>query len=187
MKPIKILSTALILAGFATSATATDGNQQSAEAEATAVVLAELTLEKTEDINWGQVARGDNPILDPVTGEATGGAGINNSTTSIGKFELSGEGGANIHVSWEKEDLSGPGNDIEFTPAVSFGTGPGPNAPHGGSIISDGDTKSINDHPSAGAPPIANNYFWVGGSIAVDADQQAGEYEGEFTLIVEYH
>ncbi|TVR43424.1 MAG: DUF4402 domain-containing protein [Bacteroidia bacterium] len=176
MKTFKIIFAAVIIAGFATSAMAQNGNRQSAEAEAKAVVLAELTLEKTEDINWGQVARGDNPNLNPVTGEATNGAGINNSTTAIGRFILTGEGGASILVGWEKEDLTGPGDAIGFTPAVSYGTG---DTDFGGSIITDGSTQAIDGD--------GTNYFWVGGTIDVAADQTAGEYQGEFTLTVEYN
>jgi len=176
MKTFKILFAALIFVGFTTSAMADQGNQQSAEAEATAEVLAELTLEQFEDISWGQVARGDNPTLNPVTGEATGGAGINNSETTIGRFDLTGESGASILVGWEKEDLDGPGDNIEFTPAVSFGTG---DSDFGGSVITDGSSQVVNDDGS--------NNFWVGGTINVDANQTAGTYEGEFTLTVEYN
>ena len=177
MKTFKILFAAIIIAGFATTAMAQqEGNRQSETAEATAVVLAELTLEVDEDINWGQVARGDNPNLNPVTGEATDGAGINNSTTAIGRFILTGEGGASILVGWEKEDLDGPGDDIVFTPAVSYGTG---DTDFGGTIITDGSTQSIDG--------AGTNYFWVGGTINVAANQTAGTYEGEFTLTVEYN
>ncbi len=177
MKTFKILFAAVIIAGFATSAIADGpGDQQSAKAEAKAVVLAELTLEKTEDINWGQVARGDNPNLNPVNGEATAGAGINESTTAIGRFILTGESGASLLVGWEKEDLDGPGDDIVFTPAVSYGTG---DTDFGGSIITDGSTQTVD----AGG----TNYFWVGGTINVAAEQTAGEYQGEFTLTVEYN
>ncbi len=178
MKTFKILFAAIVIAGFATSAMAdTPGNQQTQTAEATAVVLAELTLAKTSDINWGQVARGDNPNLDPTDGEATNGAGLNGTTTSIGKFVLTGEGGASINVAWEKEDLEGPtGSDnIVFSPVVSFGELDGDN---GGDEIGEG---AQNIHTSG------TNYFWVGGSIAVDAEQAAGSYAGSFTLIVEYN
>ncbi len=146
-------------------------------AEALAVVLAELTLEKTEDINFGQVARGSSPNLNPVTGAPTAGAGLNGTATSIGRFDLTGEGGASILVSWDSEDLDGPGDDIVYNPSVSYGTG---DTDSGGTVIAaSGATRAID----AGG----TNYFWVGGTITVDAAQEAGSYEGSFTLTVEYN
>ncbi len=175
-----LLTLAMIITALSMNVMANDGNQQSADVTATAVVLAELELNAKENINWGQVARGANPKLNPETGAATDGAGLNASTTSIGKFELIGEPTASILVNWTKENLSksggAPGDNIEFTPDVTYGDVDGD---FGGSTITNGSTQTI----AVGG----TNYIWAGGTINVAANQTAGTYEGSFTLIVEYN
>ena len=177
MKTLKITFAALVLSAmFSVNAFAQGGNQQDATATAAAEVMVPLVLTKNTDIDFGLVARGDTPNLNPVTGDVTGGAGLSESATSIAKFTLTGQNGSSILVGWEKEDLTGIGDAIVFTPAVSFGA---TDTDFGGSIITDGSTQEID--------ALGTNYFWVGGSIAVDANQAAGEYEGSFKLIVEYN
>ncbi len=175
MKLFKILFAALIFAGFATTSFAQDNESQEQTAEASAFILAELELIKDTDINFGSVSRGTSPNLDPTDGEATDGAGLDGSTTSIGKFTLNGEGDANIDVSWTNDDLTGPGDAITYTPEVSMGETDGDN---GGSTISEGDHTIGTEGTS---------YFWIGGTIDVAADQDAGTYDGDFTLTVEYN
>ncbi len=175
MKTLKITFAALILTAIFSVNAFAQGNQQDATATASAEVMVPLVLNKITDIDFGLVARGDTPNLNPVTGDLTGGAGLSESNTSIAKFTLTGQEGANILVGWEKEDLEGPGDNIVFTPAVSFGDTDGD---FGGATITDGSTQEV---------AVGTNYFWVGGSIAVDANQTAGEYEGSFKLIVEYN
>lgn len=182
MKTLKILFASALILGFSINMNAqvpSDG------ATASAFVLAELELEQRADIDFGQVARSSSPNLNPVTGAATAGAGLNGTTTSIGKFELKGEDGASIDVSWEKEDLSGPVGSaaIVYTPSVSYGA---VNGDFGGGVISDesGDPLAANN---LAIDTGGTNYFWVGGTITVDAAQEAGSYEGSFTLTVEYN
>lgn len=174
MKTLKIIFTAVLFLGFTVSNVV--AQSPNATADASATVLAELTLVKNTDIAFGEVARGTTPALNPVSGAATAGAGLNSSSTAVGKFTLTGEGDANILVSWTKNDLDGPGADIVFAPSVSYGA---TDASFGGTIITSGSTQQID----AGG----TNYFWVGGTITVASNQVAGTYEGDFTLTVEYN
>ncbi len=173
MKTFKILFTAFIIAGFATSAMATDV-QTTQEVSASAAVIDDISIEKTQDVDFGAVERGGSVVIDTKKAEpditANGGLG---GDWSFGEIEVTATEGVSFQVNWPGAfnlvNLSGEGEEtMQFTPEFSLN----------------------NVLYESGGEVIANSgidTFRIGGALVVGEEQAAGQYEGTFVVTAEYN
>ncbi len=179
MKTFKILFAALIIAGFATTAMATD-NQATASAEAR--VLQDISFNNVTDIDFGGVAaNSDVPSLDPITG-AVANAGLGEFGTSIGKFTIEGTADAEVTISFSTDavdlTLDGGSETISYTPEFSYLAGI-TGATFGGEALT---TSENLDDSGEGS-------IFVGGSLSGLNGASAGVYSNDeaVQITVEYN
>ena len=183
-----LFTLSLVLAlGFVANAQSTAS--ATATATATASILADLNINKTADIAFGNVNKGVKPSLDPATGLSSG---VNFGTTSLGKFEVTGSPGASVTVTFdevtmESNDYQAP--DLKFTPEVTRTNVS--TALFGGTVIKTADPYTVNTVSSVEIAP-GTDYFFVGGTLSTSDDKVIpatanGTYTGTFTLTVTYN
>lgn len=129
-------------------------------------VIPALTLSKTQDLSFGDVASGAGPVA------------VDARTSSrAAKFPAAGAPNTPVTVTWSAPVVlaSGGGQTIPFSVAAVYGNqtdAQGASAP-----VGNGDTVMLS--------PSGEFVFWVGGSIDVGTVPQ-GAYAGTFSLTVAY-
>lgn len=143
-----------------------------ASASATAQVLAQLkkglTLTNIDgDLNFGEI------IVTPAPQTPT-------RTPQFGvRFLASGHPNRNVIVTFGQAILTGGSSSITFTPNVE----------HTGNVSTYTNPSPVT---SGSSYQLVNTfgtgllYLWLGGSLAVAANQEAADYSGTFTMSVAY-
>lgn len=143
-----------------------------ASASATAQVLAQLkkglTLTNLDgDLDFGEIIvtpAPQTPTIAPQFGV---------------RFLASGHPNKNIVVTFGTATLTGGSSTIEFTPNVEH-TGNVSNYTNPAPVTSGGSYQLVN---TTGTGLL---YLWLGGSLAIAANQEEADYTGTFTMNVAY-
>ncbi len=146
-----------------------DKDSSSDSANASATVVAPVTLVKTADLLFGSVAPASfatgTVTIDPNGGRMS--ANVVLSSMGLGNpasFYLTGDPGAGFSINLPSSiTLTGPGNPMQLNAFTSSPTSIGTFSPSG--------TATIN----------------VGGTLTVGANQAAGIYLGSFSISVDYY
>jgi Mat/Ecp fimbriae major subunit len=153
-----LAASAIVATGFG----ATAANAATADANATAVILAPVTVTKTADLDFGTIAVGTSGATVAVStaGARTCGTGlVCSGATSAAAFTVSGVTGQTVSVSLPGSvSLTSGANTMSATLTSSAA-----------SIVLDG-----------------TDAFTVGGTLTVSGTQAAGNYSGLFTATVNY-
>jgi hypothetical protein len=149
--------------------------------QATATVLAVLSVTSTHDLAFGDVLQGV-----PKTADKT-------LIADAGVFQVSGQGGREISMYMELPDyLWNSTTGSEDRLAIAFSdtdadidtTAAGTPAAHGGGAIVDQDPHSLPDTNLGGADSILQ--IFLGGTVYPTVDQRAGSYAADIVLTVAY-
>ncbi len=140
-------------------------NAADATGDATATIVAPLTLTKTTDLGYGTIA--PTAVAGTVTmtvgGTRTGDANVellSTDTGAVGEFAVTGEGTSTFSTTLDSTVLlTGTGTDMSST------------------LVDNAPTAL-----TAGAATIN-----VGGVLSVGANQTAGSYTGTFNMTVAYN
>ncbi len=185
MKTFKILFAAVIIAGFATTVKADDPviTNPTKEIGASALVVAAIELgDDTRDLNFGTIGIGNEVNMNPSSGNKTN-AGDN---SEFGAISLVAAANTQMNISWTNEALLLAGADTEepganevmnWTPIVSQLEGATTLDDFGGVTFSEGPLSSTS----------GNVVFYIGGDLTVGENQDAGTYNGSFTIEVVYN
>lgn len=169
MKKIKFFAIAALFLGFSVNAMAQ--NTANANASASATIVSPLSISKTRDLNFGTiVANSENAgtVTLATTSDATSSAttGVTmapGSTSNTAVFAISGDANRTFNITMPATvTLAGPGiatMDITLTKNLS----------------------ATNNALTGGTSTL-----YVGGSLAVAANQAAGAYTGEFNVAIAY-
>ncbi len=176
MKSTKIFSIAIVLLFFL-------GANIFAQSSASATADVKVQLKKglaisnlDGDLDFGEIV-------------LTGSASTQTITPDAGvRFLVTGHPGKNVTVSFSNINLTndawvtanGGNNDvIPFTADVDE-TGDNSNYTNANNVNSGDQVALVNNNG------VGNLYLWLGGSIAIRADQAQGDYTGTFTMTVAY-
>ncbi|NQU26803.1 MAG: DUF4402 domain-containing protein, partial [Candidatus Marinimicrobia bacterium] len=153
--------------------------QVPANATVDAVVLANLTLTKNFDVNFGNIPATGTPILNP---KGTGHTDVG-TTNQVGVFSVTGSSSTQISVVYPATITLGNG-----TTTITFNT----------DLEGDVLTQSAAVGVASGTQVTMTSgayKFWLGGNLGTLGDQATGIYAsdnatnggGDFTLTVEYY
>jgi len=188
MKTMKILLAAIVFAGFTINGYSQDP-EADASAEASANVVVGIEIDKDTDINFGNIAQNTTAVLDPTDEDGNSNVGLDGSAVSIGKFTVTGANGAGILISdWDTQ--------VTMYLGGWDGTGDAPAQTltmNSTVVYDDSDTgeygedaSPVNSTNVVNLNSGGNGYIWVGGNIEV-GNADAGTYEGDFNITVEYN
>lgn len=167
----------VILAFFAGSASV--NAQDIAIGQATANVLAILTVTSTHDLVFGDIYQGVLHVADKTV------------IADAGVFQVTGEGGSEVAMYFQLPDNLWNATNTDRM-AISFDiddadidtTAAGTPAAHGGGAINDVDPHNLPDTPLGGAGNILQ--IFLGGTVFPTVDQAAGAYTSDIILTVAY-
>lgn len=180
MKLTKIFSAGIIVSLFLMSSVFAQ-NSSSADANVTASLKKGLSItNNTGDLNFGEIVltgSADNPSIAP-----------GNPSAGV-KFEVIGHPGKTVAVTFSAVTLTnnawvstngGNNDNLVFTPVVDETQG---NSTYGGANnVTSGNSIALTNNGGLGYL-----YLWLGGSIAIKANQEQGDYVGTFTMNVAYN
>jgi len=153
--------------------------QDVAVGQATATVLAVLSVSATHDLAFGDVLQGV-----PTAADKT-------SVTNAGVFQISGAGGMEVSMYLQLPDYLWNSTNTDrlviafsSTDADLDSTAAGTPAAHGGGAIVDQDPHNLPDTPLGGADNILQIY--LGGTVYPTVDQRADAYAADIVLTVAY-
>lgn len=152
------LATATLNTGAAQAATAS--------ASATAKILAEVTVTKTADLNFGTV------VIGAVAGSASVAPGATTATCGGGAICSGSAGAANFNIVGTPNELL-----TISVPGTASLTGPG------GTLTA---TLAANASSGASLGATGTLPLGVGGSLAVPGNTLAGTYSGTFSVSADY-
>jgi hypothetical protein len=169
------------IAMFAALGMGTAAHADTASADATAEVLAALTLTNTAGLNFGTVvlntaSTGGTVVVDTTGSRTCGGdviCGPGGAEQAAG-FNVTGAPGSNVAIIVQ---------DLATTPVSLTHTGNvgSTNAEHNIELT------ALVDSTGGGGPGFTGDVdFTVGGTIALDGSEIAGVYEGTFDVTAEY-
>lgn len=164
MKKALTLFATILLFSFTTFAQST----ASATADVKASIAKGLTITNIGgSLDYGEIianTSGQTVTIDPDAGA---------------EFEVTGHPGKSVDVTFSDVTLTGTGADMTFTPYVQETQGSPTYS--GANDVTSG--NSVGLFTNAGTGYL---YLWVGGDLAVGADQVDGSYSGTFTITVAY-
>ncbi len=157
------------------------GAQAVATGQATATILASLTVTATHDLEFGNVLQGVEKVADKTV------------IAEAGVFQVTGAGGFEISMHLQLPTYlwnSAPGSEDRLL--VSFSntdadidtTAAGTPAAHGAGAVVGLNPHSLPDTPLGGADNILQLY--MGGKVYPAVDQRAGNYLADIVLTVAY-
>ena len=153
--------------------------QEQATATVDATVLANLTLAKDYDVNFGNIPATGTPILNP---KGTGHTDVGTQAV-VGEFSVSGSASSQISVVYPATITLGDGISATMTFTTDL-------EGHADTQASAGDIAS-GTQVTLGA---SGYKFWLGGNLGTLSDQVTGTYAsdaanggGDFTLTIEYY
>ncbi|MEG8947909.1 DUF4402 domain-containing protein [Rosettibacter firmus] len=156
---------AKLLAILAFFFTVTTNYAQSASVQVSANILAALSIQHISgNLDFGNIV-------------VTGSPQTPTKTPDNGAlFEVTGNNNTPVTVTFNNVTLSNGGSgSMTFTPDVEHTTS---SSYSGATPISSGNQVTLTSGGKA--------WLWVGGSLAVAADQEPGSYSGTFTISVAY-
>jgi len=172
MTAILVLTMIIGLSSFAIG-------QEAANATVDAVVLANLTLTKNFDVDFGNIAATGTPILNP---KGTGHTDVG-TTNQVGEFTVTGSSTAQISLAYPSSVTLGDGSAATLTFTVD--------------LEGHADTQGSAANVVSGTQVTlgASGYkFWLGGNMGTLTNQATGTYAsdasnggGDFTLTIEYY
>lgn len=166
MKTLQLLAVIVLLSATSASAIAesvVSGNTASVDASATAKVVEPITISNSQVMSFGVLTKGEGTIN--TVGETTGTVGVVGSTYQAAEFTVGGENGYTYTVNCPStvilKDKNNSSNIMEavLTPPTPMGSG----------FVVGTDTT-----------------LEVPGTLTVSSTNSAGDYEGSFTMTVEY-
>ena len=153
--------------------------QEQATASVDATVLANLTLTKDYDVNFGNIPATGTPILNP---KGNGHTDVGTQAV-VGEFSITGSNGAQISATYPATVTLGDGTSETMT----FTT----------DLEGHADTQSSATDVASGSQVILGGSgfkIWLGGNLGTLGDQATGTYAsdaanggGDFTLLIEYY
>jgi len=174
MKKTNLL--AILAAGifFVLGATMYAQNNASATASAEAKIVSGISLEKIDDMQFGQIVRSSaagTVMLDPSTGDRSAFGGVTlgqNGGYQVAKFSAAGEGEYTYAVTLPQS--------ITIAKANSNAT-----------MTVDQFTSSLGLANTGALDINGEDEFTIGATLNVDANQETGLYSGEFTVTAAYN
>ncbi len=173
MKTFKILFAAVIIAGFATSAMATDDD---ATAKADARVITAIDVTKFADLQFGQMFPNESKAVDlegntehPLTEDV-----------QAARFDVTASIGSALTLEYTTlpSTLAGPGGaTIDITYVSGFGTS---------NDGTDTTALDVNDENSIDSPADLF-YVFLGGTVTSGEGQAPGVYQADITLTATYN
>jgi spore coat protein U-like protein len=149
-----------------------------ATASATTTVITPIGISKVTDLTFGSIAPGSTPGTVTLTpgSVATAGGGVllAGGTPAAALFNVTGEGGKGYTLTVNGTTLTGAGTPMAFTPISDFSASAVVTSNTGAGLLA--------GTGSAGAQSV-----YVGGVLAVAANQTAGTYTGTITASVDYN
>jgi len=174
-----ILLSVILFMGMIGSAFA----QTQASITSSATIMTDIVITANQNIQFGNVAVSETPILNALTGTHTDVG----STAQLGKLTVTGSGGGTVNVSWSNNNLTYNSKNLTFAPSVYRTANSSLN--HGETNVpTSGGGYTINNSTD-NSGTVGADYFWVGGTLTTGTltDNPAGTYTGTFTLTVEYN
>lgn len=174
MKAIKFFAIAILFSGVSVMASAQVNNitSSSATASSSATIIKPIKIEKNLDLNFGTIATssaaGTVTIAHDAVANATAANGVALAPTTelrqAAKFTISGENGVSYGVTMPATaTLKSKDGSKEMTVTLSK------------NLLTTGNTLGASDAT-----------LYVGGVLAVGANQTSGLYNGEFAITVQY-
>lgn len=139
----------------------------SANATVTATVVSSLSLSNTAPLSFGT-------ILTPAAATTST---VAPTSTNAAAFTASGTANTKITVSWSTPSPLTSGSNNIGVNSVSVA---------GLDTSAQGSQTGLTSGQQVTLSGSGNYYFWVGGTIALSANQPTGNYTGTFTLNVAY-
>lgn len=169
------LASALVLGASALTGNAAAAN---ASATASATVVTPIAITKATDLVFGNfypsATAGTVNVDTNGTRSATGGVtvAVSGATAAAAKFDVTGQGSATYTITYASGvTLTGPGTAMALTQISDLTGAGGASGQAATGTLTAGGTQSI----------------YVGGSLAVGANQVAGAYTGNITATVAYN
>lgn len=167
MKTIKFIAIATLFLGFSVNAMAQQTGNATADAGAT--IVSPLSISNTRDLHFGTIVANASvagtvtlATTENATSEATGVTMAPGSTSRTAVFTITGDASRTFNITMPATvTLTGPGDAMIITLAKNLGNG---------NNLLTGGTSTL----------------YVGGSLAVAANQAAGAYNGEFNVTIAY-
>ncbi len=183
MKTFKILFAAIIIAGFATTAFASDTDNDAITASAQIVV--DISVDQEQDLNFGtDLVPNTNPKFDVTDSDNNEDLGAG---ATVGRFVVDATAWANFKVTFNYSDLvhttEDEADDLAFTPMVAINQ----DGEDTGTIFyNDGSFDAAFEGGVYTVDEEGEDYFIIGGNIVIPTGAFAGTYESEFTLTAEH-
>jgi len=181
MKNLKnILSAFVVVALFATSAFA----QENTDVNIGAVVLADITLTKNDDVSFGNIQDTGSPVLDP---QGTNTADVGAAAT-FGKLTIAAANSTQLLIDWDQATVTlgdGSSATMTFTPDFS------------GNSTDDISTSTDITKNTAGTGTATSAggalFVYIGGNLGTLSSQTAATYSssavngsGDLNVTVNY-
>ena len=170
---------AVILVVLLTGSMLAQPTSASATVNASATVLAQLTITKTADVAFGNVgATTVGPVyIDPLGSAHT----YVGSGATVGGLTVSGANSQSVRLSWPASiTLTDAGTDVMTYTLKVNGLNANTQASSGMLGLSSG-------YYDATTSASGKYYLWVGGDLGTLASQAAGVYSGTASFTVEYN
>jgi len=173
-KHARFTSTTFRLA-MLTLAMAAAGSGIAAEVTATSTgtVVAPIAITVGRNLSFGQFAPGSGGTVTLTMAgvrDVTGGVVALGGTSSAARFDVAGTGNASYSISIGASELTSNGNTMPFTYASALT-----------------ESSATSGTVSEGQLTDGAQSIYVGGVLAVAANQAVGVYSGEITATVEYN
>ncbi|MDB5934019.1 MAG: hypothetical protein JWQ01_1363 [Massilia sp.] len=167
-----------LVSAFALGAAAVGGSAaaaNTASATATTTVITPISITKATDLAFGNIAAsGTSGTVAVNTNNArtvTGGVTAAGGTATAAKFDITGQASLVYTITYDTGvTLTGPGTAMALTQVSDVTGAGGASATAATGTLSAGGTQSL----------------FIGGTLAVAANQTAGAYTGTFNALVNY-
>ncbi|MDI6401911.1 DUF4402 domain-containing protein [Balneolaceae bacterium ANBcel3] len=169
----RILSIVAICSITALSAATVQAQSADATADVTATVMSLLNIEVNQDVVIGQVMPGTTIFMDSNDEDEY-------PDGQLGRFEVTGIADADVEYSYNANvTMEGPGSA-----QMNFETNA--HATHSEALMHGQTTLNATGTVFA-LSSTGKTFVFIGGTLVVDENQEAGDYTGQVTLTAEYH
>lgn len=138
----------------------------------TANVLESLQVTAVANLQFGDIVAGNSKAVAP-------------DDANSGRYEIQGEGGAEVNLEFDLPAELENNNDPSFTMPISYGAEDAIH--HTENDASAGTSFDPNENQTVDlSDPDGDKFLFIGGEVTASPSQEPGNYEGTITLTVEY-
>ncbi len=167
MKNLKNILAAFALVAFLATSTFA---QENTDVNIGAVVLADITLTKNNDVSFGNIQDTGSPVLDP-QGASTADVGAG---ATFGKLTISAANSTQLLIDWNQTSVTlsngtaGAANEMTFTPDISANS---TDAITGSSDVTKNTASAATETSGTG-----DLFVYIGGNLGTLSGQTSGTY-----------